>query len=974
MFCATSLAPVPKGPPVDSKTQSLPPTRPSLSRSSSLGQADLRQRPLQPTDQLRFFRQTPAQPAAHTARLNQRNPVRLTPVPGMDHAMAPRKGIQDSEAWKRVSTTAKGLTPLEVLRRVESESRDGKGLPSGGPAGPGREPPRDELLFGLRVGYLIDVRGKSGKPIDPAPIADLIKLRLQPPGGSGPQGATPTLADDQTATFAIGIAQALFARGFPPQQVHEALRGVTDLIERMPHAPDGKNDPQFQAWRKARHANCKDAFCDALLPAGLRPTAELRQSGQDLQASDPEVHTLRRLVQEREQSIESLKQVNAQVESTLAAKEKEFQQALQKLARDAEGSGSQAQQARQQAQAARQEVVQLDQQCKELQTLNASLQQQNTALQSELAALRKQLEERETGHTAQLKELEGQSTRLQEELARGRTAAAQLGEELATLRQSSQRERSDLLRQIAELQAAGKEKDLRLETLERVKGELTQQLEASKAAEAVAQEALRIAREEHAAALASQKLEFEQQLQQRDSLIADLRQKVEDIAARLDRAEGERDQAKQARDAAERTVAHQEKRLQQLRDEAERSDSALREANAGLRREVESSASTMQTQSATLQAQDGRIQDLEKQTKAQADEIRALRQQLQTAQQGATQATSDRDDAIEQLRVERAERESQVQARENHIGRQARTIEQLKAEQGVLQGSLSRLEQQAATAGQQNQLLAQQLRTSQEDGDALRLAAATSAAHIASLSNAVTQAEARMAALQGEFAQQSSRIESQGSLIQEISEKNARTQLENSQLLAELQELRSLVPATSVPSPGSPEEIDVALAAPDESPSEVAPEGAIHAVALSPALSPTSWMEEEDEDDSDRVFTLKSDFRQLAAAVDEYGGYASLLLDRWHLKSDSRERQQLAAILSEKMPSREDERIVALETAIQVLSEKLAELNDMIDDFGGGPIRDPDEPDDAAGLGDENGPTELPGPKSELDDSDPARS
>ena len=495
MFCATGLAPVPKGPPVDSKTHTFPPTRPSLSRSSSPGQADLRQRPLQPTDRLRFFRQTPAQPAAHTARLNQRNPVRLTPVPGMDHAMAPRKGIQDSEAWKRVSTTAKGLTPLEVLRRVESESRDGKGLPSGGPAGPGREPPRDELLFGLRVGYLIDVRGKSGKPIDPAPIADLIKLRLQPPGGSGPQGATPTLADDQTATFAIGIAQALFARGFPPQQVHEALRGVTDLIERMPHAPDGKNDPQFQAWRKARHANCKDAFCDALLPAGLRPTAELRQSGQDLQASDHEVHTLRRLVQEREQSIESLKQVNAQVESTLAAKEKEFQQALQKLARDAEGSGSQAQQARQQAQAARQEVVQLEQQCTELQTLNASLQQQNTALQSELAALRKQLEERETGHTAQLKELEGQSTHLQEELARGRTAAAQLSEELATLRQSSQRERSDLLRQIAELQAAGKEKDLRLETLERVKGELTQQLEASKAAEAVAQEALRITRE-----------------------------------------------------------------------------------------------------------------------------------------------------------------------------------------------------------------------------------------------------------------------------------------------------------------------------------------------------------------------------------------------------------------------------------------------------------------------------------------------
>ena len=886
MFCATGLAPVPKGPPVDSKTHTFPPTRPSLSRSSSPGQADLRQRPLQPTDRLRFFRQTPAQPAAHTARLNQRNPVRLTPVPGMDHAMAPRKGIQDSEAWKRVSTTAKGLTPLEVLRRVESESRDGKGLPSGGPAGPGREPPRDELLFGLRVGYLIDVRGKSGKPIDPAPIADLIKLRLQPPGGSGPQGATPTLADDQTATFAIGIAQALFARGFPPQQVHEALRGVTDLIERMPHAPDGKNDPQFQAWRKARHANCKDAFCDALLPAGLRPTAELRQSGQDLQASDHEVHTLRRLVQEREQSIESLKQVNAQVESTLAAKEKEFQQALQKLARDAEGSGSQAQQARQQAQAARQEVVQLEQQCTELQTLNASLQQQNTALQSELAALRKQLEERETGHTAQLKELEGQAIRLQEELARGRTTATRLSEELAALKQSSHHERSDLLRQITELETAGKEKDLSLETLKKVKGELTQQLEASKAAEAGAREALRIARQEHAATMANQKLDFEQQLQQKERLIIELRKQVQDLTAGLSRVESERNQANLARQAAEITVAQQAAQLKDAQQEAERSIAALREENATLRRHAVESSTTLRSLNATIRAQGDRIHDLE----------------------------------------------SQVQARESHIGRQARKIEQLTAE-------------------------------------------------VESLVRARNQGEANVATLRSEVSLQASQLEDQASTIQSLTQQLAHIRLENEARQAVLKAPPSI----------SAEDDDPPAA---ETVPEGAAPAALRNPAQD--LPPATAAAEAEEDPLDAMLEkLDWDYKELSAALESLGEDLEVLImkrerhallghltisgtslpDRKSAALPEDEDQNQIALFQQVHSVNRHKRLEALEKVVPILRTRLEELRSDIDELSDElfDIDDPAIVEKPDGPGDEDTPSALLGLDSGPEESDPSR-
>ncbi len=801
MSCATGPAPAPKALPVDRKTSLSSSLKPSVSPPTRSTTADPKAAIQQPHHKITSSKGQNPQPPSNITRLDQRTAVRLLTAPKASsgissHGTTRSPRFKHQEEWRRVSTAARGETPQQVLEQI---ARDYKGVPSAGTdLRRDVEKDNEEIFLGLRAGYLIDVRGAAGKRIDPARVAELITLRLTPPGIEISEPSVPRLDDAQVPAFAIGIAQALFARGFAPQEVHTALRAVADCIKLMAYpVKDKEPDERFLSWRQERYQDCDDAFRDVLLPGNLRSSAHLRRLEADLQASQKEVTALKRAIADREQTLESLKQVNTEVQAGLFQREQEFQQTLQQLRLRGEAAGAEVQQAESMNKELQRQILQWGKERDQFRTLNETLQTTVKELEGQLQTLGEKLQTQQQSHAQQLKGLQGEAT----------------------------------------------ENRARIRALEERETHLQTQLEASEAVKTAAEQAQQTAQHEHAKALQNQQQKFMEALGKKETEIERLTAEVSRLTAELEKSkdrlaplESQLTRQRSLIDTQKGTIRdltsgrqrlEQElAQLQGIRGSLSRSEQAHGETQEKLT-ESEKQVARWRQQAQETQAsldkltqennrKDEQIAAGKDELSSRATTISNLRGELAAAKGDAAQGKA----LLEAARVQNGDLEDQVRGRDAHISRQSRTIENLRSRQTSLETELSRLrgvesllqqsqararllEQQADTAGKDKQQLAQQI-------SALQLQVAAQAREISSLEGQLKAAEAsaqgnaqRFAATEKQLSTLRDKLEvqaaSKDARINEISkalEESQTLQAAQSNEIARLSEFEASLPAS----------------------------------------------------------------------------------------------------------------------------------------------------------------------------------
>ncbi len=672
MSCATGPAPAPKALPVDRKTSLSSSLKPSVSPSTRSTTADPKATIQQPHHKITSSKGQNPQPPSNITRLDQRTAVRLLTAPKASsgissHGTTRSPRFKHQEEWRRVSTAARGQTPQQVLEQI---ARDYKGVPSAGTdLRRDVEKDNEEIFLGLRAGYLIDVRGAAGKRIDPARVAELITLRLTPPGIEISEPSVPRLDDAQVPAFAIGIAQALFARGFAPQEVHTALRAVADCIKLMAYpVKDKEPDERFLSWRQERYQDCDDAFRDVLLPGNLRSSAHLRRLEADLQASQKEVTALKRAIADREQTLESLKQVNTEVQAGLFQREQEFQQTLQQLRLRGEAAGAEVQQAESMNKELQRQILQWGKERDQFRTLNETLQTTVKELEGQLQTLGEKLQTQQQSHAQQLKGLQGEAT----------------------------------------------ENRARIRALEERETHLQTQLEASEAVKTAAEQAQQTAQHEHAKALQNQQQKFMEALGKKETEIERLTAEVSRLTAELEKSkdrlaplESQLTRQRSLIDTQKGTIRdltsgrqrlEQElAQLQGIRGSLSRSEQAHGETQEKLT-ESEKQVARWRQQAQETQAsldkltqennrKDEQIAAGKDELSSRATTISNLRGELAAAKGDAAQGKA----LLEAARVQNGDLEDQVRGRDAHISRQSRTIENLRSRQTSLETELGRL-------------------------------------------------------------------------------------------------------------------------------------------------------------------------------------------------------------------------------------------------------------------------------------------
>ncbi len=672
MSCATGPAPAPKALPVDRKTSLSSSLKPSVSPSTRSTTDDPKATIQQPHHKITSSKGQNPQPPSNITRLDQRTAVRLLTAPKASsgissHGTTRSPRFKHQEEWRRVSTAARGQTPQQVLEQI---ARDYKGVPSAGTdLRRDVEKDNEEIFLGLRAGYLIDVRGAAGKRIDPARVAELITLRLTPPGIEISEPSVPRLDDAQVPAFAIGIAQALFARGFAPQEVHTALRAVADCIKLMAYpVKDKEPDERFLSWRQERYQDCDDAFRDVLLPGNLRSSAHLRRLEADLQASQKEVTALKRAIADREQTLESLKQVNTEVQAGLFQREQEFQQTLQQLRLRGEAAGAEVQQAESMNKELQRQILQWGKERDQFRTLNETLQTTVKELEGQLQTLGEKLQTQQQSHAQQLKGLQGEAT----------------------------------------------ENRARIRALEERETHLQTQLEASEAVKTAAEQAQQTAQHEHAKALQNQQQKFMEALGKKETEIERLTAEVSRLTAELEKSkdrlaplESQLTRQRSLIDTQKGTIRdltsgrqrlEQElAQLQGIRGSLSRSEQAHGETQEKLT-ESEKQVARWRQQAQETQAsldkltqennrKDEQIAAGKDELSSRATTISNLRGELAAAKGDAAQGKA----LLEAARVQTGDLEDQVRGRDAHISRQSRTIENLRSRQTSLETELGRL-------------------------------------------------------------------------------------------------------------------------------------------------------------------------------------------------------------------------------------------------------------------------------------------